>query len=137
MEEEIQKLALQLKTLQKALGTLDEALQEPYITLIRDASIQRFEYTFELAWKVLRRVSKIEGLETDSPRQAIRNAFQLGLLTDTDRWFQFLEDRNSTSHTYNESRAESVYQSAKKFPDALNPVIQLIEEKYLKQLPHA
>ncbi len=131
MEEEIKKLSLQLESLKKALATLNEAIQEPYVTLVRDASIQRFEYTFELAWKVFRRVSKIEGLETDSPRQAIRNAFQLGLISETDPWFQFLEDRNLTSHTYNEERAESVYQSAKKFPAALNTVISLIEKKYL------
>lgn len=134
MEEEIKKLSLQLEMLKKALSTLNEALGEPYVTLIRDASIQRFKYTFELAWKVFRRVSKIEGLETDSPRQAIRNAFQLGLISETNAWFQFLEDRNLTSHTYNEDRAETVYQSAKKFPASLQPVIDLIENKYIKQL---
>lgn len=133
MEEEIKKLSLQLKSLKKAFETLKEALQEPYATLVRDAAIQRFEYTFELTWKVLRRVAKIEGLESDSPRQTLRNAFQLNLLKDMDLWFQFLEDRNITSHTYNESRAEKVYQSAKKFPEALKPLIPEIENRYLKK----
>lgn len=132
MEEEITKLSLQLENLKKALVTLNEAIQEPYVTLVRDASIQRFEYTFELTWKILRRISKIEGLEAASPRQSIRNAFQLGLISETDIWFQFLEDRNLTSHTYNEERAESVYQSAKKFPVAVSSLISLIEKKYIQ-----
>lgn len=72
MEEKRAELALRLETLERALATLEEALAQPFSVIVRDAAIQRFEYTFELAWKLFRKVARIEGLEVNSPRQAIR-----------------------------------------------------------------
>ncbi|WP_366921537.1 nucleotidyltransferase substrate binding protein [Metallumcola ferriviriculae] len=94
MEEKKEQLALRLKTLEKALSSLEEALSQPYSVFIRDATIQRFEYTFELSWKLLRRVAKIEGREANSPRQAIRVTYETGIIKDIDLWFEMLEDRN-------------------------------------------
>lgn len=68
MEEKANELALRLNTLQRALATLEEALVEPVSPITRDAAIQRFEYTFELAWKLFRKAARIEGLEANSPR---------------------------------------------------------------------
>lgn len=79
MEEKKAELALRLKTLEQALFTLDEVLTQPFSVIVRDATIQRFEYTFELAWKLFRKLAGIEGLEANSPRQAIRAAYDVGL----------------------------------------------------------
>lgn len=99
---------------------------------MRDATIQRFEYTFELAWKLFRKVARIEGLEVNSPRQAIRAAYDVGLLEDIDLWFELLEDRNRTSHTYDESTATQVFESAGRLPTALRSAIKIIRHNYLR-----
>lgn len=132
MEEKKAELALRLETLERALATLEEALAQPFSVIVRDATIQRFEYTFELAWKLFRKVARIEGLEVNSPRQAIRAAYDAGLLEDIDLWFELLEDRNRTSHTYDESTATQVFESAGRLPTALRSAIKIIRHNYLR-----
>ena len=92
-----------------ALDRLGEALAEPKSDLVRDAAIQRFEFSFELFWKALKVYGEKEGLRVFSPREALRAAFQLGLLEDDELVFQMLEDRNRTSHLYNAKMAEEVF----------------------------
>ena len=95
--------------LEAALDRLGEALREPKSDIVRDAAIQRFEFSFELFWKALKTRADSEGLRVVSPREALRAAFQLGLLDDDEQVFQMLEDRNRTSHLYNAAMAEDVF----------------------------
>jgi len=92
-----------------ALERLGEALREPKTDIVRDAAIQRFEFSFELFWKALKARAESEGLRVVSPRESLRVAFQLGLLDDDELVFQMLEDRNRTSHLYNAAMAEDVF----------------------------
>jgi len=126
VETKIEELTFHLERVKKALSTLDEVLDMPYTVIVRDASIQRFEYTFEIAWKLFKKVAKIEGIEVTSPRQALRSAYQMGLITDIDIWFEMLEDRNMTSHTYDQYIANKVYESAKRLPQELKEAIAKI-----------
>ena len=97
------------RDLAAALDRLAEALREPKSDIVRDAAIQRFEFSFELFWKALKARAESDGLRVVSPREALRAAFQLGLLADDDLVFQMLEDRNRTSHLYNAAMAEDVF----------------------------
>lgn len=130
MEEKVRELALHLKTLERALATLKDIFQEPYSVIVRDAAIQRFEYTFELAWKMFRKAAKIEGIDTGSPRQAIRAVYDAKLIDDTDIWFQMLDDRNRVSHTYREVTAGEVFESARLLPDILENAIRSVKQRY-------
>jgi len=64
--------------------------------------MQRFEYTFELAWNLLKDRLEHDGVSipTVTPRQVIRQAFQSNLIQDGDTWVDMLTDRNRMSHTY-------------------------------------
>ena len=92
-----------------ALERLGAALREPKNDIVRDAAIQRFEFSFELFWKALKSRAEKEGLRVVSPRESLRAPFQLGLLDDDEQVFQMLEDRNRTSHLYNAMMAEEVF----------------------------
>ena len=88
-----------------AFSLLREALEEEAGTLNqleREGVIQRFEYTFELAWNLLKDRLEHDGvsLPTVTPRQVIRQAFQAKLIQDGDTWVDMLTDRNRMSHTY-------------------------------------
>jgi nucleotidyltransferase substrate binding protein (TIGR01987 family) len=85
------------------------AIQQPSI-VERAGIIQFFEMAFELSWKLLKDYQQAEGLEVNSPRSAIKQAFQNGLVEDGHGWIQALEDRNLTTHTYNEATAQLVEQ---------------------------
>ena len=92
-----------------ALARLADALRQPKTEWTRDASIQRFEFSFELAWKAISRFARDEGLEAPSPKQALRTAFRFGWIEEDPGWLRMLDDRNRTTHTYHEATAEEIY----------------------------
>lgn len=77
----------------------------------RAGLIQFFEMTFELAWKLMKDYLQEQGFSINSPREAIKQAFQSGLITDGHGWLDALSDRNLTTHTYQEETAVKVEQS--------------------------
>lgn len=99
-----------------ALARLEAALaQDPRTTdLVVDGTIQRFEFAFELAWKLMQALLRAQGLEAASPRAAIKEAFWVGWLPDGDGWIDMLEDRNKTSHLYDETAAQTIYDKIKR-----------------------
>lgn len=96
----------------RALETLRQALGEPKTAIVRDASIQRFEYSFETAWKAGQRyLREREGLDRPSPSGVVRSCHALGLLSEDQArlGLRMVDDRNLTVHTYNEALAEEIY----------------------------
>jgi nucleotidyltransferase substrate binding protein (TIGR01987 family) len=81
--------------------------------LYLDGTIQRFEFSYELAWKLVKHYLAYEGIEANSPRSSIREGFQAGLIKNSELWLDMLEKRNMTSHTYNEITAQEIYQHIK------------------------
>lgn len=110
----------------RAKKVLNEALQAPKNDLSRDASIQRFEFTFELAWKTLKRVLRVKGISANSPRDVFRDAARVGLIQDPSKWYVFLENRNRTAHVYNEGIAEEIYSGLPEFAIELSKLIDVL-----------
>lgn len=77
--------------------------------LEKAGAIQYFEFTYELAWKTMKRVLANRGKDVNSPRVAFREAALEGLIRDPSPWFGFLQDRNDTVHTYNRDLAEAIF----------------------------
>ena len=108
----MERLNERLKIAQTALATLFEVLREPKTAITRDASIQRFEYTFEAVWKAAQLFLRVrENLDAASPTSAVRACFRAGVLTDDQARaaLEMVRDRNLTVHTYNEELAELIY----------------------------
>lgn len=98
----------------QAAARLLEAITQPETDLIRDATIQRFEFSFELVWKTLKLYLERQGHEFGGPRSTLKKAFTEGLIAtpeEADLWLKMLEDRNLTSHTYNQALAERIYRN--------------------------
>ncbi len=108
--------ALDLTSLMNAVSRLEEAFAEPPANeLERDGCIQRFEYTYELCWKMMRRqLVLMEAGDADllGRRELFREAARRGLITDPEMWFTFQKARNLTSHNYDPEKAEETYQAA-------------------------
>ena len=88
-----------------------DALAERQLSqLEREGLIQRFEYTWELAWKVVADYLDYQGLVVTpvTPRSVIRAAFEAGVIGDGDDWMAALDARNKMSHTYNFKVFEAV-----------------------------
>ncbi|MCF6349425.1 MAG: nucleotidyltransferase substrate binding protein [Flavobacteriaceae bacterium] len=100
----------------KALATLSEAValneERTLSKLEKQGLIQSFEYTHELAWKIMQDFFVYQGnTELRGSRDATREAFKNDLITDGDNWMEMIKKRNLTSHTYNEETSEEIYEN--------------------------
>lgn len=78
--------------------------------MMKEGLIQRFEYTHELAWNVMKDYAVYQGNPNiGGSRDATREAFQLQIISDGQVWMDMIGSRNKTSHTYNEETADEIY----------------------------
>lgn len=112
----INKLFDKYEDYKKALIKLEEALTRDIEKddIYLDGTIQRFEFVYELSWKLMKNYLEFNGVEVNSPREAFRESFKVGIIADAGQWIKMLENRNRTSHTYDESTAREIYDSIKK-----------------------
>lgn len=120
----------QLQDLQTAAKRLQEALEREKDDIVRDAVIQRFGFTFELTWKTLVTILRENGMTFTGVKTVFRDAARMGLLDDPEVWFSYLEARNLTTHTYDLEVAEKVYEKAKEFSAALQPLLSKLSSTY-------
>jgi nucleotidyltransferase substrate binding protein (TIGR01987 family) len=109
------------RSLERLAEVLTVRADEP---LAIDGTIQRFEFTFELFWKAVRRLLARAGVEANSPKAVLQQAYRLGWLDDEQRWLQLLEDRNLTSHTYREALARAIYSRIPAHHAAMHEALQ-------------
>ncbi len=131
---------LKLDNLKKALVSLEKIIDQ-YESLsvtselkesLRDGAIQRFEFTYELAWKSLKRffeVYMLENVDALIGANLFRMGFEAGLISNVNIWLEFKRNRNLTSHTYDQNVAHEVYEGLKLFVPEINHFIQKIEIK--------
>lgn len=124
-------MALELESLHCAICSLENAIRvslqkqaDPTtplaeIDVIRAGVIQNFEFTYELCWKFMKRwlEEQIGSTYVDGVprRELFRLAAENRLLTDVDRWMDFHQARNRTSHTYDTATAQAVFQESLAF----------------------
>ncbi len=118
---------------EKAVNLLEDAVKqgiENLSDLEKEGVIQRFEYTFELAWKTIKDYLEYGGIvfEVATPRHIIKQAFAAGVIKDGQVWIDMLESRNIMSHTYDDEIfakainciADSYFAAIKELYDFLN-----------------
>lgn len=104
-----ERYLLQLQNFEKALARLEEVMPLDENDVVRDSIIQRFEFTFEMAWKVLFRFLYLKGERMAAKAwDVLPVAFESKLIADADVWTQLREYRNDTSHEYDQSKAVEV-----------------------------
>ena len=105
----------------------DEAVKE----LLKEGLIQRFEYTHELAWKVMKDYAEYQGYtDVRGSRDAFRKALEMGLIQDR-RWMESIEDRNLTSHNYDD---ETAHEINRRIVLLYHPLFQSFEKEMLVNL---
>lgn len=107
------RFKLKKELFEQALLQLAKVLQEPESEYIRDAAIQRFELIYELAWKTLQAYLSSLDLIVLSPKETLKVAHEQGLILDASAWSELHQQRNLTSHTYDQKLADSVYEYLK------------------------
>jgi nucleotidyltransferase substrate binding protein (TIGR01987 family) len=107
-----QRFSNYTKAFQSLTEAVDLSRERELSTLEQQGLIQSFEFTHELAWKVLKDYLEYQGVaDVVGSRDASRFAFQNSLIQDGEVWMQMIAARNQTSHTYNLKIAQAVVES--------------------------
>lgn len=100
---------------------------------LRSGVIQNFEVAYELCWKFMKRWLEVFQGVSDSDflakKDLFRYAFEAGLISDSAVWFAFHKVRNRTSHTYNETTADEVFETAQTFLSAARAFLEELEQR--------
>lgn len=116
---------------QKAVSKLDEILKIKCNDITRDSAIKRFEFSFELSWKVLQDFFREKGILCGSPRDCFSQAFSYGIIKDNPLWIKMIEDRNLTVHTYEEELAEGIYHNLKDYLSLFKELLENLRKEIL------
>lgn len=126
------KLLDSLSNLNKTVENLERALTIPRDReLVFEGTIHRFEMTIELMWKTIKRALEYEGMHPKTPRESLKEAFQVGWLNDEAVWLDMLDQRNTTSHAYlSEELAEDNYEDIVKVTPLLRGALEFLLTRY-------
>ncbi len=115
----MERFKQRLEEYTNALNRLKEGLKKSENEeddLYIDGILQRFEFTFELAWKTMKDYMEYEGIinKIGSPREIIKSGFAEGIIEDGEAWIKMMLARNSLAHIYDEATSREIYYRNKK-----------------------
>ena len=129
-----ERLNLAFSKLNDALAALGIVIKHPSDPdrIVIDATIQRFEFSFELFWLLLKEIIKSKGVkDINFPRDVLSSAFSHNLISNEDIWLNMLTDRNKTSHTYNKELADIIYINIKSYFPIMQSSFIDLKSKFL------
>lgn len=137
MEEKDIRWIQRFSNYRRALAKFNQAVEivsdqmdwgEDVDDLLEEGLIQRFEYTHELAWKVMKDYAEYQGhTNIQGSRDAFRKALEMGIIDD-ERWMESIKDRNLTSHNYDDETAQNVLTA---IIEVYAPLLNAFEKKML------
>ncbi len=121
--------AVNVSTDQAKMAKLDRDQRDT----MRAGVIQNFEFTYELCWKMLKRYLEMvsasrETIDQLSFRDLIRVGAEKGIVADPERWFEYRRQRNITSHTYDDAKAQSVFETATEFVHDARHLLEMLKK---------
>lgn len=119
------KTQLLYSDFEKSLNGFAEILAADKSFVYTQAAVKTFEITTELAWKLIQTyLSEANGFVCNSPKECVRLAFQNQLINEDNYWFEIIDIRNRTVHTYSQKYIEHIYQ------DQLPKALKTFQEFY-------
>lgn len=120
----------------RALGRFREALEskevlerEGFGDIFLDLAVKRFEFTYEMSWKAIRRCLDYLGIEAKYPRACFKEAYAIGLLSNESVWLDMIEQRNLTSHVYNQDEVKGILVHLDEYCRNFEELLARLEEK--------
>lgn len=124
-------------SLVQAHHTLKRIFQNAQNEAEKMGTVQAFEICYELSWRVMKKILRFRGIETDAARDVFREAAKLGLLAEAERWFAYLKKRNITVHAYRKEILDDLFaNTAKDFLQDLDYLLTKLAEEAPKYAPN-
>ncbi len=98
----------------------DRYKEDGYGDVYLDLIIKRFEFTYEMSWKTIKRLLSFLGIEVKSPRGAFQEAYAQGIITDETVWLDMIEQRNLSSHVYDEYEVMDILDKKERYKEAFD-----------------
>lgn len=119
------------KVLSRLKEAIDESKSNPLSSTLKDGVIQRFEFCYEICWKLMKYYLESEGIqEAKSPKSTFREAFKIGIIENGEEWIDMLNDRNLTSHVCDEQVAVDIYEKIlATYFEKMNDIYILLKSK--------
>ena len=127
---------LDVSALEKAVSRLREGLSDAEkisdMRTVKDGVVKQFEFTVDLAWKLLQRylkqIAQIDEAEIRTKKDIFRESAKRKIIMDAEKWINYYEARNITSHTYDFDRAAYVFKVAQNLPPDVDELIKALKE---------
>jgi len=103
--------------------------QRGYGDIVLDLCTKRFEFTFEMSWKAIKRGLDYLGIEAAYPRVCFKEAYAIGLISDQDVWIDMIEQRNLSSHVYNQDEVRGILSKLEIYRDQFDALYQSLVQK--------
>lgn len=100
-----------------------------------DATIQRFEFSIELMWLLLKRILESQQKEVRFVKEVLQEAYKTHLIDDEKLWLAMLKGLNQTSHTYDQSLALHIYERIKEYCPVLQNTYDRLNKEFFPLLP--
>ncbi len=132
----IEKLNRSFVMTEDALFSLENVLNEPMDKdeYMKDASIQRFEYSIELFWKLLKIILENKcAIIAKNPKDILSESYAQDFIENEQIWLDMIKDRNRTSHLYDQALANEIYQNIKeKYFNIMDSTFVNLKEKFFQ-----
>ena len=132
-EDALHNFSKALDRLKLAMDRRPALADDGYGDMVLDILVKRFEFTFEMSWKAVRRYLDFIGIEALHPRAAFKEAFSQGLVSNEEIWLDMIEQRNVSSHTYDEIGVSDLKEKVEQYWQAFETLKREID----KRLQHA
>lgn len=127
-EDGLYNFANSLDRFISAIDREKEIKEEGFGDIYLDLTVKRFEFTYEMAWKALKRYLEFLGFEPKSPRATFKEGYSQGILKDENIWLDMIEQRNLTSHIYDEYQIRELTEKTEAYKKAFLNLKNKIED---------
>ena len=128
-EDAIFNFARALRQFNEVNQYKQDILDSNFESILLDVMVKRFEFTYEMSWKAIKRTLSYTGIMTTSPRTSFKEAFQQGWLQDESIWLDMIEMRNFTSHVYDLSQTQELLGKVESYLFAFNELFEQLQQQ--------
>jgi nucleotidyltransferase substrate binding protein (TIGR01987 family) len=129
-EDALHSFRKALKAFESVYHRQKEMYEVGFGDMYLDILVKRFEFTFEMSWKTIKRYLSFVGIETQTPRGTFKEAYQQGLLKEESVWMEMIDQRNLSSYEYDEQEVLRLIERAGRFYSAFQDLFQTLEAQY-------
>jgi nucleotidyltransferase substrate binding protein (TIGR01987 family) len=128
-EDQLHNFQNALQKLSDAIDRKAEFLQEGFGDIYLDVIVKRFEFTYEMAWKAIKRYLDYQGITCKSPRSCFKEAYAQGMLDEEQVWLEMIEYRNLAAHIYEQEEIEQLLDHIDRFDKAFQQLRAYLESQ--------